>query len=322
MIKPANDIKDLPTIEREDLQNLPAEERSRFRGIGCSILVEPTPTFNKAQCENILDGENNTYIVFGRDRPGPLFVSGKYDNGENLGPYGPKGYTKCGTIDIVAGRHSAESKDFVEVGNVRKSTKVDPDFFKDAARIYVSQKTDVDSNFKIGSKDKRESEGKSAVALKADAIRLISRESIKLVTGTDTKNSMGGSIFKTFGIDLVAGNDDSDLQSLLKGENTKEAIQRLLHHVNALNGIIDAFLTYQMKFNQSVMLHTHTSPFYGLSTTPSQTLLVAGRLNSMNMQNNVKLSLYKNKINLVNYKNTYLEPPGKKFICSRYNKTN
>lgn len=309
----ANPTQDYPKAQQEELGILPKSERIKLKGIGCSELPESVPSFNKAQCEDVIEGRNNTWIVLGRDRNGPLFVTGSFDNGENHGPYGPKGHTRCGSIDIIAGRFSA---------NTTIDKKVEPDFFKDAARIYISQRTDVDANFKIGDPKNDRSKGRSAIALKADGVRLIAREGIKLVTGTDRKNSLGGNVHRVDGIELIAGNDETDLQSILKGENTKEALERLVHHVDKLNGLLDAFLTYQMKFNEAMTLHTHISPFYALSTTPSEVLMVEGRLTNLNLQSNVKLGLYKHKINLVNHKNTYLKEQGKKFVCSRYNKVN
>lgn len=322
MKKPANDINDLPPQRKEEIGRLEKNDRNRRKGLGCGELEEPTPSFIKAPCEIVYAGENNQYIVFGRDRSGPRFVSGSYDNGENLGPYGPKGYTKAGMIDIVLGRHSANSKSTVTINGVTRRFEVDPDFFKDAARIYVAQKTDVDSNFKIGSKEMRGSEGKSAIALKADAIRLISRERMKLVTGTDTKNSLGGRIRKVEGIDLIAGNDDRDIQPMIKGDNLVEAVQRLTNHVDKLNGIINAFLEYQMQFNEGVANHTHISPFFALPTTPSEVLMIQGRKTLLQMLNKIKPSILSNKINLANYQQNYLKDSGKKYICSRYNRTN
>lgn len=310
MKKKSINLENIPENQREDFLRFTKEEQSRNIGIGCDVKKEKIPSYNKAPCETVINGENNSWIVFGRDRSGPRYVTGSYDNGINLGPYGPKGHDNCGMIDIVVGRFSNRNID----------DTVEPDFFKDAARIYISQKTDIDSNFQIKSDKKQE--GKSAIGLKADSLRFIARENIKFVTGTDKKNSLNGNIFKINGIDLQAGNLESSLQPLNLGENTKEAIEKLVKHIDSLNGILDAFITYQMRFNESVTNHTHISPFYGLSTTPSETLMIEGRSTSIQMNSDVKTSLYGNKINLVNMKQTYLKPYGSKYILSKYNRTN
>ena len=78
----------------------------------------------------------------------------------------------------------------------------------DAARIYISQKTDVDKNFGIVPGSVGNLEAKSAIAAKADSIRIIGRMGIKLVTGTDQKDSAGTDLSAVYGLDLIAGNAD------------------------------------------------------------------------------------------------------------------
>jgi len=310
MKKKSIDLNNIPDNQREDFERLNKQDQARNIGIGCDVKKEKIPSYNKAPCEIVWNGDNNSWIVFGRDRSGPRYVSGSYDNGKNLGPYGPKGHDNCGMIDFVVGRFSNRNIEGV----------VEPDFFQDAARIYISQKTDIDSNFKIKSEKKQE--GKSAIGLKADSLRLIARENIKLVTGTDNKNSLNGNIYKIEGIDLQAGNLESELQPMNLGENTKQVLEKIIKQIDSLNGILDAFLTYQMRFNEAVTNHTHISPFYALSTTPSETLMIEGRSTSIQMNSDVKTSLYGNKINLVSVKQTYLKPYGNKYILSKYNRTN
>lgn len=322
MKKKANDIDKLPFSTKEEFLRLENKNKIRRRGVGCGELVEPTPSFLKAPCEDVIEGKNNQFIVMGRDRSGPMLVTGAYDNGLNLGPYGPKGYTKAGMLDIVAGRFSSTPESTRMVGQQQRPVQVDPDFFRDASRIYVAQKTDVDYNFKIGSENNRESSGKAAIALKSDAIRIVAREGVKIVTGTDRFNSLGGKVHKVSGIDLIAGNDDRDMQSIPKGENLVEAVERLTNHVDKLNGILNAFLSYQMELNEAMMNHTHISPFYAVPTTPSETMMIKGSQTLMQMLNVLKPSIIANKINLANYKQNYLNLSGEKYICSRYNKTN
>ena len=67
------------------------------QGFGCKRIEEDVPDFHYAECEGMhMEGENNSYIVLGRDRPGSIF-SGLGGDGE----------TNCGMIDLVAGRMSS-----------------------------------------------------------------------------------------------------------------------------------------------------------------------------------------------------------------------
>ncbi len=168
-------------------------------GIAGSGLTESVPNYIKAVNDEIVKGANNTWIILGRDRPA-----------SRLSGYGGLGDTQAGAIDIVVGRMGAKPQDGVYV---------DPNFKTDSARIYISQKTDIDKNFSIVAGGVGDSIARSSIGMKADSIRIIGREGIKLVTATDMENSQGGQITATMGIDLIAGNNDEDLQPIVKGEN-------------------------------------------------------------------------------------------------------
>jgi hypothetical protein len=381
--KPIN-LKGLTKEQRAAYDKLSKEQFFIEQGIGLNKLVEPLAEFNKADCETVIQGQNNAYIVLGRDRPNTLLRSAhreektaecirrrtrdKIYSGEissatplNIppgkrparGPYGPKGYHGAGSIDIVVGRHSADHIQVKKYGNKEVPIEVDPDFIKDAARIYISQLTDIDDNFNIGGSwkdecgvtidfpdpDKPESPPackysytRSGIGIKADAVRIIGREGVKIVTGGDTKNSLGGPTGGGWptgvgGIDLMAGNDDHDMHPLVKGGNLIAAFEKLVDNVNALNGIVDSFLKYQMRVNKAFATHTHISPFSydpvnPIMTSVSQTAVIEGRKALINQLNKTKKSLVFNKINLNNFKSTFLNVAGEGYICSKYNKTN
>ena len=88
--------------------------------------------------------DNNAFIVIGNDRVSKLHTG-----------YGGKGHTQCDSIDIVAGMASFQPKEVDTYpsqdsnANVEVPIKTNPNFFLDAARIYISQKTDVDKNFRL-----------------------------------------------------------------------------------------------------------------------------------------------------------------------------
>ena len=52
-------------------------------------------------------------------------------------------------------------------------------------------------------------------------MRIIGREGIKLVTSSDTRNGASGLFIgdNIQGVDIIAGNDDSDLQPMVKGDD-------------------------------------------------------------------------------------------------------
>ena len=272
-------------------------------GVFCEELAEPIPNFAQAPCEVIYQGKNNNYIVMGRDR----------HRSRNSG-YGGKGDTQASMIDIVVGRMADKPKDDVYV---------DPNFSKDSARIYISQKTDVDKNFGITSGSLGLSRAKSAIGLKADEIRLISREGMKLVPGFGDINSQGGDLSSVkYGLNIIANNDDSDLQPMPKGDNLVEAMSRLTHHVAKLNGIVEGLLIEQDKLNKALKDHWHISTAPGMRTSPSPEVFLTATQTILRHYQKTKRSLRNHRTNLQNFEKNYLTEGGNGYINSRYNKVN
>lgn len=295
---------------KNNKQSLDRKSKILTSGIGGGALTEAVPKYITSGGDNLIRGDNNTWIVLGRDRPGNRYSG-----------YGGVGNTQAGAIDIVVGRMAS---------NPRSDLYVDPDFKNDSARIYVSQKTDIDDNFKLVDGYVGNSKTRSAVGIKADAIRLIARESIKIVTGTDEKNSQGGDIPAVFGIDLIAGNKDDvlntdsdfNLQPMVKGDNLSKSLEELSTIIEQLSGIVSTFLSSQMEFNSTAAIHYHYSPFFGIPTTPSDILASKGVSVSLQQLNDCILGLNKFKFNINAYKANYLVPNGTKYINSKYNRVN
>ena len=291
------------------------ENTKYLSGQGGDPLDEPCPSLIQCSTEKVMKNDHNACIVLGRDRPGSR-VSG----------YGGRGDTQAGAIDMCVGRMGPDP---IKYTKDNQKVWANPDFKRDAARIYMSQKTDVDKNFKlaagqIGSPGVADgtTAPRSAIALKADGIRLIAREGIKLVTRTDAKNSQGGPIQGIQGIDIIAGNDDKDLQPMVKGDNLQLALERLVAHVDSLNGIVDTLLMHQMTLNKELTTHFHFSPFYGQMTTLSPSVASVGTKTAIDHLSQTKRSLAMHKTNLALFSITYLNPTGDKYINSRYNNTN
>jgi hypothetical protein len=281
-----------------------ASKDAKIKNAGSTgdALQEAVPSYIDAVGDNITKGSNNTWIVLGRDRPASR-ASG----------YAGLGDTQCGAIDLVVGRMADKPKDGVYV---------DPNFTTDSARIYISQKTDIDTNFNLVNGTIGKSIARSGIGIKADSVRIIGREGIKLVTGVDKKNSQGGEISVIQGIELIAGNDDKDMQPLVKGDNLSDGLEKLCDNVESLSGILSTFLSSQMDFNTTAATHYHYSPFFGIPTTPSDTLAIKGVETGMKQLNDCLLGLQKFKLQINVYRNNYLRIHGEKYINSRFNKVN
>jgi len=283
------------------------DDRFKPNGTAGDIIPEPLPHFLTTKSEKVYS-QGNAYIVLGKDR-----------SGSRISGYGGKGDTQCSSIDIVVGRIGAESK---KINQNNEQLWCDPDFKRDTARIYISQKADIDEYFDLTEGKVGNSKVRSAIGLKADAVRIIAREGIKLVTGGDLKNSQGGEVISIKGIDLIAGNDDEDLQPMAKGDNLVEALERLTFHIDSLVGAVDAMLMIQYDYNATIQNHWHISPYFSAPTTPSQTVSIKGTKAAIDYLTKVKTSLVNIKKNLAAFKITYLSSAGQKYVLSRWNNTN
>ena len=309
--KKPNDLSNLTPKAKENLEKATKEEKVSLEGIGCDKKLEPVPNFRKAPCEEVVaNGQNNVQIVVGRDRPSTL-----------LSGYGGRGDTQAGSIDIVIGRMSANPQ---ESDKDNKKIFVDPDFEKDAARIHISQKTDVDKNFSIVDGTVGNSIARSGVGIKADSVRIIGREGVKIVTQVDQKNSLGGDINATKGIDLIAGNDDSDLQPLVKGNNLLEILRIVVDDIRRLNGMINSLATKQVALDATLAAHTHVTVSAagpGVAA-PSIELAIAATADAAQIASLDFPSHASSMSNSISSEMDYLKPGGSKYIISKFNNTN
>ena len=227
MAKDPIDLKNLTPQAKARIASSGIEGSLAASGINCGYMTEPVPGFDRAECEVVFNNENNAWIVLGRDRPG-----GK----TGPGGYGPKGQTQAALVDIVVGRMAGTAR------GPDSNSLVAPNFFTDAARIYVSQKTDIDRNFGLVGEEQLET--RSGIGIKADGVRIIGREGVKIVTGKaknikgsgsgGEKNSQGDKIELISGIELIAGNDVEvePLEAIVKAEKLSETLVALADRIN------------------------------------------------------------------------------------------
>ena len=301
-------------------------------GLGNTRVKENIPKYNTAPSERVEKGQNNTWIILGRDR-NMGFASG----------YGGKGHTRAGAIDIVVGLQGWDpvhgevvQKNFGSMANDKPG---------DAARIYISQRADIDKYFDICDGSMGQSKAMSAIGIKADSVRIMGRKGIKIVTGQapQQKTSLGQKLPAQFGIDLIAGNRDDVpalsgkdlvilgipetlsqpyLQPIPKGLNLRDCMGETLDTISQLNELLTDFMGRQMIINcalagNPVQGQAGPIPVVALSTAiPTVTDKVIKQLS------NVFSDLIKQQVNLVTVKENYLKPTGAIYINSRYNRTN
>ena len=260
-------------------------------------------------------------IVITKDRPGAE-VNG-------YGAINPGGRSE--TVDIVVGRHSAA---FGGKGP-KKRTKADPNFFTDAARIYISQMTNVDLNFGVSQGYRltnKISQAKSAIAVKADGVRIIGREGVKIVTGKarhskigpkGETNSFGGKLEPSPPIELIAGNNGTGsrrvmagllgtpksinyLQPALLGESTVDCLNEVFDMLDQVNSAC---------FNLSLIFAAYCS-INGIDPFRPWIPPVSGIASTLTL-NAVSETLWSARINSALARINYLEEFGYNNIASR-----
>lgn len=291
-------------------------------GIFHTAIPLQTVHYKPAPNEKVIRNEG-AYIVLGTDRP----------DSDRSG-YGAEGATGANSIDIMVGRMSSARGGKGPPGQSGEDGAiVDNSFFADAARIHISQLTDVDANFGLSETNAPQSIARSAIGVKADAIRIIGREGIKIVTGrgdgptgtgmSGEPNSRGGKINQPApSIDLIAGNNTGkikvwgglfrpveeidNLQPAIKGYIARDS---LLEISTILDNILSAIMTLtlsQVQFN-SVLGIDPLRPWVApaaVKSTFEELVFVA---------NNV----YQSRVTKAVWEFNYLYPFGYKYICSR-----
>ena len=261
----------------------------------------------------------DSYIVMGKDNPGG-------------GRAGHAGETNAAAMDLVVGRFGDVGRDYIKQVEDDPSLPglTTPNFKFDSARIYLSEKTDIDDNLyltdllrKKGSIDGA-AKNKSAIGMKADGVRIVSRESIKLVTMTDRYNSKNKQIGGEYGIELIAAANttkgNTDLQPLVKGQNLVDALSRLLDHVATLDTQI-SILTKIVNQQQAQFIgHFHGSAL-GPTTPPiDPNSFIQGLLTTVDNAVNI-IETNSRQFQHAEFKTNYLTPGARRFICSPHNKT-
>lgn len=333
-IKPKLDLSRISETARERFET--PEMVANASGVGGDDIAEIKAQLADLTFEVPIKGKYDTSIILGRDRWG---------NGDISSGYGLQANTECAAIDIVVGRRSAD-----KVFDLREATKVGrrvhPDFVHDAARIYISQKTDVDRNFGLPLGNSGLSETRSGIAIKADALRMVARESIKLVIGTDQNNSQRGSIQTKLGVELMAGDlekcdkivsiketpekqileiEEGGMQPIPLGVNTVFALDQMIQKIDKLAGSVSTCGMILVNFFNAATMHMHpdgVNAYFGIPAMPSAeyTAAATAAVTELYQYTIADIDLFRKE--LTSYKANHLLPSGPYYINSRFHTLN
>ena len=298
------------TVEKEGGAQNTADSHS---GLYNTVVNEPRVNFVAAANNMLLtDSTKNVGIVIGSDRPS-----------HQASGYGGKGAQKANTIDLVVGRMASNPK--LPDGYI-----VNNSFSGDAARIYISQMTDIDMNFGLAPGQSGRIKGRSGIGIKADAVRIIGREGVKIVSGRSHEfkghgifgesNGRGGKIHQPAPpIELIAGNVKSEsgllglgptkrhLQGTAKGENVRDALRELSANLDDIWSAVHNLALINVQMATAMMAPGFA--FFGAAPP-------VGALANLQLTAFILPSLYHNRVNTSLWEINYTKPYGDNYVVS------
>lgn len=303
-------------------------------GIANKPLMEPIPSIDIADSERVIQGNNNAFIILGRDRPSHI-MSG----------FGAQGATQAGRIDLIAGIGASYLNEDGQRLPPSEDTVLSPNFAMDGARVYISQKTHLDKYMGLADVDGDSPPGRSGIGLKADTIRMHSRGDIKIVTGRGNFGGLGtdGEPLSTGGrnevsgkICFIAGNytgernvprfdilkpfgrersNRSTLQPLILGDNLVQCLSDILTSISRLSRLVGDNQQQIAQISSKLALHTHITPSGPAAPSFSA---IASQVQVMTKQLLEKSERQLSLKDLKMINTNYLNINGGDYICSQH----
>jgi hypothetical protein len=274
-------------------------------GLFNTILNRTKFIYNKPEAAYVRES-HGAYIVMGQVPLGATETTG----------YGALGLP-AESIDLVVGRNSTSNRG----KGPKQGEVVNNNHMTDAARIYISRLTDIDAAFNLATDSKKISRrglvSRSAIGIKADGIRIIGREGVKIVTGKvftkdggEERNSLNGKILPAPPIELIAGNNYKNVQGVAMGDRTSEALRELNDLVGEIWSAVFNLALIQAGFNGVVGVNV--LPWIAGASPPTNLGIYTKVLNS----------LYHTRTSASLWEFNYLNSLGGEYIVSTNVRTN
>jgi len=198
-------------------------------------------------------------------------------------------------------------------------------FQYDAARLYVSQLTNLDEAAFLPKVEggNQPFEERSGLVGIADNVALKGRLGVKIVTAPPgDANAAGGLISSGAGIELIAKSDASSVQPLVKGDNLVSALAAIYSRLDELNDAIMDIGAENVKLSTALALHVHPVILPTMMAGPSPTLIPATVQAGLTNAWSGPISGIKRKLSLLFDEINHTYSIGSKYINSDLNRTN
>ena len=240
---------------------LTAEEEGLFQaGIFLTEMPEQMPIFEPAPIEKIWSRAKD-----GRGDSGARIVLTKDNFGHRGTGLGGIGATNCEAIDIVAGALTCER-------SLLPNTVTRANFISDAARIYLTERGDVNHYFCLGDPGNAtsiSSKLKSGIGIKADHSLVIGRERVRILCGLS--NAVGqerlANLNRGFKPMIEIGEINGDSQPAVLGTNLCEYLREQDNKIDKIHSKVFELERKLIQYKAALALHFHTGAGIGAITT-------------------------------------------------------
>lgn len=253
--------KEIDTWEAD----FPEEILDNCSGIFLSKRKEKMPVFHPVgSCEKVISRNKSALGL----HSGARIVLTRDNHGHRATGLGGAGATKCEAIDIVAGSLSCakEIKD--------DKTQSRANFAEDGARIYLTERGDINSYFATAgsstAKVYQSSLMKSGIGIKADHTLLIGRERVRILAGV-SKYKEGERIVT--GDDIakpvieIGGTSQEAHHPAVLGNNLVKYLEKVNEQINKVNAKITNLEIKFLEYKFAMALHQHQGAGVGAIVT-------------------------------------------------------
>lgn len=180
---------------------------------------------------------------------------------------GGHGFTMCEAIDIVAGSLSCEKR------LLNDKTQARGNFITDGARIYLTERGDIQHYFAIGKRSEAvslSSKMKSGIGIKADQTLIMGRERVMILAGLSLAEGGDRTVSGAENVTpkIILGRTNSgDSQPAVLGESLVEYLSKIKDEIQKLRNKLYDLNKEFAEYKYAMATHTHQGFGLGAVTT-------------------------------------------------------
>tara|TARA_Y100000114_G_scaffold104563_2_gene97801 strand:- start:12011 stop:13033 length:1023 start_codon:yes stop_codon:yes gene_type:complete len=218
-----------------------------------------------ASCEKVISRKISLETG---DHSGARIVLTRDNHGHRATGLGGAGGTKCEAIDIVAG--SLTSAKEIKRGNTQSRAN----FAEDGARLYLTERGDVNAYFATAKSDtagvSADSKLKSGAGLKSDHTLIIGRERVRILAGVskyDGGERLATGNQPTKAIIEIGGTASEKHHKAVLGNNLVKYLKLMNEKITLINGKIADLQLQLVEYKGIMAVHTHQGVGQGFIQT-------------------------------------------------------